>query len=586
MDLKAFSFGTVLFTVLTLLLAACNSDPAVSPALTVNFLGAGSGKVTLQTPNVVGNDYRQDFTEPFPAGETVEVTAVANEGSVFTGWAGDCSDLSAPVCEVVMNGDRNVRATFAEKTSSSSRLTVDFLGQGSGTVVLSEQGKENVSYRQGFSASFSTGETVELKAVADDGSRFTGWAGDCTNGAGEPTCQLVMNADKNVRVTFDRGGAESFDLEVTKMGNGVVTSSPAGINCGTDCRETYATGSVVTLSATSEAGFRFSGWSGACTGTSICTVTMNATQTVAALFEPLPVQSVTLSVFPLGAGYGTVRSDPAGIACGSGSDAGCDSSFAPGSPVTLTATAAVGSVFAAWRGCASSTNVCTLTPTSDKQVTAIFNEGNATGRTFLVPIVRGSDDAEQYLSEALRVPREKGDQPYEDFAANAVDIKSGDLDLTYNTDYVKVDQLVGLRFSDLSIPPGATILDARIQFTVDHPTGGYVKLYIHGQADPKALTFVHQGIGDISDRPQTAAVVTWEPPAWNSPEGTVNDRAALTPNLAAIVQEVVDLPGWEKRANGLVFVIAGDAANATERRRAVSFEDSDTNARLLVTYSN
>ena len=33
-------------------------------------------------------------------------------------------------------------------------------------------------------------------------------------------------------------------------GSGTVTSSPAGINCGSDCSEAYASGTSVTLTAT------------------------------------------------------------------------------------------------------------------------------------------------------------------------------------------------------------------------------------------------------------------------------------------------------------------------------------------------
>ena len=200
---------------------------------------------------------------------------------------------------------------------------------------------------------------------------------------------------------------------------------------------------------------------------------------------------------------------------------------------------------------------------SSAQVTATFNRGGGPEKKIVVPIRRPSDDAEQYLSAVNNVPREKGPDRNEDFPANAVDIKSGDIDLTYNTDFVDTDQLIGLRFTDLGIPPRATILDARIQFTVDHETSGYVKLYVYGQADPQALTFVHQGVGDISSRPRTSEVAVWEPPPWLSKEGTRRDPAALTPNLAKIIQEVNDLPGWQQSSNGLVFVIEGDPLNGT-----------------------
>jgi hypothetical protein len=87
-------------------------------------------------------------------------------------------------------------------------------------------------------------------------------------------------------------------LTVTKAGGGVgtVVSTPAGINCGTTCSATYASGTVVTLTASPGAGSSFSGWSGACSGTGSCQVTMNAAQSVTATFTPrsLSINDVAL----------------------------------------------------------------------------------------------------------------------------------------------------------------------------------------------------------------------------------------------------------------------------------------------------
>ena len=85
-------------------------------------------------------------------------------------------------------------------------------------------------------------------------------------------------------------------LSVTRTGSGVgtVASGSAGIDCGSDCSQTYDEGAVVTLTAAPAAGSAFAGWRGDCSGTGPCTVTMNESHTVQADFDgPPPVTTVT-----------------------------------------------------------------------------------------------------------------------------------------------------------------------------------------------------------------------------------------------------------------------------------------------------
>ena len=81
----------------------------------------------------------------------------------------------------------------------------------------------------------------------------------------------------------------SFRLTVTMAGpnssKGMVTSSPAGINCGKTCNSLFSSGTVVALTARAVGYTVFAGWSGACTGTGTCTVTMNADKSVTATFN-------------------------------------------------------------------------------------------------------------------------------------------------------------------------------------------------------------------------------------------------------------------------------------------------------------
>lgn len=77
-------------------------------------------------------------------------------------------------------------------------------------------------------------------------------------------------------------------LTVNKSGTGTgtVTSNPTGINCGADCTELYDASTLVNLTASADAGSLFTGWSGACSGSSnSCTLTMDASKAVTALFS-------------------------------------------------------------------------------------------------------------------------------------------------------------------------------------------------------------------------------------------------------------------------------------------------------------
>src|SRR6185436_11035350 len=73
-------------------------------------------------------------------------------------------------------------------------------------------------------------------------------------------------------------GAVTHELVVVRTGGGTGrgTSSPPGIDCGSDCVEPYTAGTIVTLSASPDAGSTFDGWSGACSGNAPCVVTMSA----------------------------------------------------------------------------------------------------------------------------------------------------------------------------------------------------------------------------------------------------------------------------------------------------------------------
>jgi phospholipase C len=87
-----------------------------------------------------------------------------------------------------------------------------------------------------------------------------------------------------------------FQLTVQSAGSGggAVTSSPAGINCGSTCSASFASGSAVTLTAAPNASSSFAGWSGACSGTGTCSLTVAANASATATFNVIP--SLTSSI--------------------------------------------------------------------------------------------------------------------------------------------------------------------------------------------------------------------------------------------------------------------------------------------------
>ncbi len=171
---------------------------------------------------------------------------------------------------------------------------------------------------------------------------------------------------------------EQLTISKTGTGEGTVTSSPAGIDCGPDCNSQTIDfpqrppALTVTLTATPQAASAFVSWGGPCipTGPNTCEVTLDEARFVTANFQDAS-RSLTLSRG--GNGEGRVTSVPAGIDCGSQ----CVAAFEDGASVTLTAEALGNSTFDGWSGaCAAAGKApsCTLTMDAAKTVTATFTQ--------------------------------------------------------------------------------------------------------------------------------------------------------------------------------------------------------------------
>jgi hypothetical protein len=156
----------------------------------------------------------------------------------------------------------------------------------------------------------------------------------------------------------------ALSVSKTGAGTGSVSSAPGGIDCGATCVADFGDGSAVVLTATPASDSVFTGWSGACTGTGTCNVTMDAAKAVTANFTP----ARTLTVAKAGSGVGSVSSAPAGINCG----ATCAAGFNDGTAVVLTAIPSAGSTFTGWSGACTGTGTCNLTMDANKTATANF----------------------------------------------------------------------------------------------------------------------------------------------------------------------------------------------------------------------
>ncbi len=171
-----------------------------------------------------------------------------------------------------------------------------------------------------------------------------------------------------VVIALQKGPVANQNLTITTSGtgSGTVSTSPAGTSCGAGC-VTFPGGTVVTLTPAAAAGSAFAGWSGGCSGTNSCSVTMDNSQSVHAVFGPVVNPVLTLVT----AGTGTVAASPAGTSCGTG----C-LSFSPGTVVTLTATPGTGSTFGGWYGACTagtSSNICQLTMNANQTINATLN---------------------------------------------------------------------------------------------------------------------------------------------------------------------------------------------------------------------
>jgi hypothetical protein len=341
--------------------------PATSQTVGVSFtagssvsvvtLGNGSGTVTSSSGGI--NCGAICSTSSLAYAVPVTLVPAAAAGSVFRGWGGACGGTGNCVLDMT-------QSPLAVSASFFAPLITTQVGVG-GTVQSTPAGINCMGFLSTSdfgtcSATFANAGTVTLTATPLNGYAFTNWGGAC-QGQTTAVCTLTgVNADTQVSVFFNTVGTTSNQtLTSTVLGGGRITSNSVTLCAGGSCALQVAAGTSLTLVASPAPGFSFTGWTGACTGSTTCTVVMNAASAVTATFSP----TISVSV----SGSGSVTSVPVGISCSSS----CASTIAFGTALTLTATPAAGQVFVGWLGdgC-TGTGTCLVAATAPLTITANF----------------------------------------------------------------------------------------------------------------------------------------------------------------------------------------------------------------------
>ena len=254
----------------------------------------------------------------YASGTTVTVIATPSAGFTFDRWSGACSGAGA--CTVTMDSSKTVTANFSQRfalTTVASPVAGGAL-TGGGT--------------------YASGTTVTVTATPNPGYIFDRWFGACT---GTGACNITIDADKTVTANFLQ---QQFALTTVPSPTAGGSLTGGGV---------YPWGAMVTVTATPSPGFIFDRWSGACTGSAPCTVTMDAAKAVTANFS----QQFALT---------TVPSPTAG---GSLTGGGV---YPSGATASVTAFPSAGFTFDRWSGACSGSGPCNPTMDRDKTVTANF----------------------------------------------------------------------------------------------------------------------------------------------------------------------------------------------------------------------
>ncbi len=324
-------------------LKAINQAGENIPPLTDLEILNNAGVYTLQASVTAGYGKVSPAEGSYTQGTVVTLTAAPEKGYRVKAWLGTNNDGSTGLTnQVTINGNQVVSVAFEVIPGMQYQLTTGVVS-GHGTIAPS-------------AGQYDPGTMVTLTATPDPGYRVKQWIGTDNDAGTLNTNTVTMNSDKTVTVEFEETTATKYLLTTTVIdGNGTLAPSSAK----------FALGTVVTLTANPDPGYRVKQWTGTDNDASTSntnTVTMDADKLVTVKFEEIPSTGFQL-LARVGIGSGTVTPQ-SGI-------------YSSGTLVTLIATPALGCQVKKWTGTdndASTSTLNTVTMNANKTVTVDFEQ--------------------------------------------------------------------------------------------------------------------------------------------------------------------------------------------------------------------
>ena len=183
--------------------------------------------------------------------------------------------------------DKSESQFIADEADSSTQRLLTSAEQSDGTKLSTEKRNELINSAFKLAGYDRNSVRKDLIEKIKNGSKGN-WT-HLTRGVPMPPFSKRLT-DEQIAILVDwiirpLGGGVQLKVMRTGLGSGVVTSNPAGINCGPDCDHLYS-GETVTLTATPDSGSVFVRWEGDATGASTTTtVTMTEARSVRAVFD-------------------------------------------------------------------------------------------------------------------------------------------------------------------------------------------------------------------------------------------------------------------------------------------------------------